>query len=44
MGITIRSSIDMLIGAFCIEHGASLLHHDRGHFEPMAKHLGLRCL
>nr|WP_294521016.1 PIN domain-containing protein [uncultured Rhodopila sp.] len=44
LGITIRSSIDMLIGAFCIEHGASLLHHDRGDFLPMEKHLGLRCL
>ena len=44
MGITIRSCIDLLIGAFCIERGASLLHHDRGDFELMAKHLGLRCL
>jgi hypothetical protein len=44
MGITIRSSIDLLIGAFCIHHGASLLHHDRGDFLPMEKHLGLRCL
>src|ERR1700744_4555761 len=30
LGITIRSSIDVLIGSFCIQHGASLLHHDRG--------------
>jgi predicted nucleic acid-binding protein len=40
-GVTIRKTIDMLIGAFCIEHGHSLLHDDRD-FEPMAAHLGLR--
>lgn len=44
LGITIRSSIDVLIGTFCIQRGASLLHHDRGDFLPMQRHLGLRCL
>jgi predicted nucleic acid-binding protein len=44
IGITIRSSIDLLIGTFCIEHGAALLHHDRTDFIPMQRHLGLRCL
>jgi predicted nucleic acid-binding protein len=44
IGITIRSSIDLLIGTFCIEHGATLLHHDRADFVPMQKHLGLMCL
>ena len=44
IGITIRSSIDLLIGAFCIEHGAMLLHHDRADFVPMQTHLGLVCL
>jgi predicted nucleic acid-binding protein len=44
LGITIRSSIDVLIGSFCIQHAASLLHHDRGDFVPMEQHLGLRCL
>lgn len=44
LGVTIRSSIELLIGAYCIEHGASLLHHDRGDFAPMQQHLGLRCL
>ena len=44
LGITIRSSIDVLIGTFCIQHGAWLLHHDRGDFLPMERHLGLRCL
>ena len=41
LGFTIRTSIDVVIGTYCIEHGHSLLHDDRD-FEPMAKHLGLR--
>ncbi|PPQ28019.1 type II toxin-antitoxin system VapC family toxin [Rhodopila globiformis] len=44
LGITIRSGIDVLIGTFCIQHGAWLLRHDRGDFLPMERHLGLRCL
>ncbi|MFO1027543.1 MAG: VapC toxin family PIN domain ribonuclease [Acetobacteraceae bacterium] len=44
LGITIRSSIHVLIGTFCIQHDAVLLHHDRGDFLPMQRHLGLRCL
>ncbi len=40
-GITVRKTIDLLIGAFCIAHGHSLLHSDRD-FDPMQKHLGLR--
>lgn len=40
-GITIRKSIDLIIGTFCIEHGHSLLHHDRD-FDPMRDHLGLK--
>lgn len=39
-GITIRRSIDMLIGTFCIENGHRLLHNDRD-FLPIAEHLGL---
>ena len=42
-GITIRSSIDMVIGTFCIEHGHALLQNDRD-FRRMAEHLGLRLL
>jgi len=34
LGITMRSNIDLVIGAFCIQHGAAL----------MQRHLGLRCL
>ncbi len=40
-GITIRKTIDLLIGTFCIENGHELLHDDRD-FAPMAEHLGLR--
>lgn len=40
-GITIRKTIDLIIGTFCIENGFSLLHLDRD-FRPMAEHLGLR--
>jgi predicted nucleic acid-binding protein len=40
-GVTVRKTIDLLIGAFCIEHGHALLHDDRD-FQPMAAHLGLR--
>jgi len=40
-GVTIRKSIDLIIGTFCIEHGHALLHDDRD-FEPMTRYLGLR--
>ncbi|HEX3881257.1 MAG TPA: PIN domain nuclease [Stellaceae bacterium] len=40
-GITIRKTIDLIIGTFCIEHGHSLLHSDRD-FEPMERLLGLQ--
>jgi predicted nucleic acid-binding protein len=39
-GITIRKTIDLLIGTWCIENRRPLLHHD-GDFRPMARHLGL---
>lgn len=39
-GITIRKTIDMLIGTYCILNRLPLLHRDRD-FEPMAQHLGL---
>jgi predicted nucleic acid-binding protein len=39
-GITIRSTIDLLIGTFCIAHGHALLHRDRD-FDVMEHHLGL---
>lgn len=40
-GITVRKTMDMLIGTFCIERGIALLHNDRD-FDPMERHLGLR--
>lgn len=39
-GITIRKTIDLLIGTWCIENRRPLLHNDSD-FTPMARHLGL---
>jgi predicted nucleic acid-binding protein len=39
-GITMRKTIDLLIGTWCIENRAPLLHNDSD-FRPMARHLGL---
>ncbi|HEY1934452.1 MAG TPA: PIN domain nuclease [Acetobacteraceae bacterium] len=39
-GITIRETIDMIVGAFCLIGGHALLHDDRD-FAPLATHLGL---
>lgn len=39
-GITVRKTIDLLIGTWCIENRMPLLHND-GDFRPMARHLGL---
>lgn len=39
-GITIRKTIDLLIGTWCIENRRPLLHNDRD-FAPMARGLGL---
>jgi predicted nucleic acid-binding protein len=39
-GITIRGSIDLLIGTWCIENRVPLLHNDRD-FAAMEQHLGL---
>lgn len=43
LGVTIRKTMDLLIGTFCIRHGHQLLHRDRD-FDPMEAHLGLRVL
>jgi predicted nucleic acid-binding protein len=40
-GITIRKTIDLVIGTFCIERGHALLHDDRD-VAPMERLLGLR--
>jgi predicted nucleic acid-binding protein len=39
-GITVRKTIDLLIGTWCIENRLPLLHNDRD-FDPMTRHLGL---
>jgi predicted nucleic acid-binding protein len=40
-GITVRKTIDLIIGTFCIERGHLLLHSDRD-FAPMESLLGLQ--
>jgi predicted nucleic acid-binding protein len=40
-GITIRKTIDLVIGTFCIAHQHTFLHDDRD-FGPMETYLGLR--
>lgn len=39
-GITVRKTIDVMIGTFCIFNQLPLLHRDRD-FDPMEKWLGL---
>jgi predicted nucleic acid-binding protein len=39
-GITVRKTIDLLIGTWCIENRRPLLHNDND-FRPMARYLGL---
>ena len=39
-GITVRKTIDLFIGTWCIENRKPLLHHDND-FRPMARYLGL---
>lgn len=40
-GVTVRKTVDVIIGTFCIEHGLLLLHNDRD-FRPLEQHLRLR--
>ena len=42
-GVTVRKTIDVLIGTFCIHHNISLLHDDQD-FNPLAKYLGLEAV
>jgi len=39
-GITVRKTVDVVIGTFCLLANLPLLHDDRD-FEPMTQHLGL---
>jgi predicted nucleic acid-binding protein len=42
-GVTVRKTIDVIIGTFCIHYNISLLHDDQD-FYPLTKHLGLNTL
>jgi len=42
-GVTVRKTIDVIIGTFCIHNQFTLLHCDRD-FDPMVKHLGLEII
>ena len=39
-GVTMRRTIDMVIGTYCLRHTLPLLHNDRD-FDGMVQHLGL---
>lgn len=40
-GVTVRKTIDVIIGTFCIHNQLTLLHCDRD-FDPMVQHLDLK--
>ena len=40
-GVTVRKTIDVMIGTYCIEKHIPLLYTDRD-FDPMVRHLGLQ--
>lgn len=40
-GVTVRKTIDVLIGTFCLEETHQLLYSDRD-FDPFVEHLGLQ--
>jgi hypothetical protein len=42
-GITIRKTIDVMIGTFCIQNNFFLLHNDKD-FNPLEKHLKLKIM
>ena len=42
-GVTVRKTIDVMIGTFCIHYQCSLLHDDRD-FGPMEKYLNLKTI
>ena len=42
-GVTVRKTIDVIIGTYCILEGLPLLHDDRD-FDPMGSHLSLKIL
>ncbi|MHB8138065.1 MAG: type II toxin-antitoxin system VapC family toxin [Smithellaceae bacterium] len=42
-GVTVRKTIDVIIGTFCIHNQLTLVHCDRD-FDPMVKYLGLKII
>ena len=42
-GVTIRKTIDVIIGSFCIYNNFPLLHDDRD-FDPLEKYLNLKAV
>ncbi len=42
-GVTVRKTIDVIIGTFCINYNISLLHDDQD-FGPLTKYLGLNAV
>ena len=42
-GVTVRKTIDVIIGTFCINENIPLLHDDKD-FEPMVEHLSLKSI
>ena len=42
-GVTVRKTIDVIIGTYCLLEGLPLLHDDRD-FDPMVSHLALKVL
>jgi predicted nucleic acid-binding protein len=42
-GVTVRKTIDVMIGTFCIHHNLTLLHDDQD-FVPLVKHLKLKVI
>ena len=43
VGVTVRKTIDIIIGTFCIIEGLVLLHDDRD-FDPMVSHFSLQAI
>ena len=42
-GVTVRKTIDVMIGTYCIENRIPLLYADRD-FDPMVRHFGLQAV
>ena len=43
LSVTVRKTIDLIVGTYCIHYGFALLHSDRD-YDAMEHHLGLKVL